>query len=177
MHSKRVHSIFPDLCPCLIFVQSRSFISHPTTTIFYPNATNTTSAYRGEVVSYDGASKFYKIRYSDGDDEEMDAKDMRVHVVPSTATRTDDAGAATKNDDAKKTGAKKAGTKKAVSSEINVKAGDDAGDGAKKGGAKKAPLASSQPSTRLGRASLRRPMVTCGMYLRPSGGSPARISA
>lgn len=63
---------------------------------------------------------------------------MRVHVVHSTVTRTDDAGAAIKNDDAKKTGAKKAGTKGAASSEISVKAGDAAGNGVKKGGAKKA---------------------------------------
>ena len=63
---------------------------------------------------------------------------MRVHVVHSTVTRTDDAGAAIKNDDAKKTGAKKVDTKRAASSEISVKAGDDAGDGAKKVGTKKA---------------------------------------
>ena len=69
----------------------------------------------------------------------MDAKDMRVHVVHSTGTKTDDAGAATKNGDAKKkSNGKKAGAKIVDSSEISVKAGDDAGAGTKKGGTKKA---------------------------------------
>ena len=90
------------------------------------------------MISYDEGSKFYKIRYSDGDEEEMDAKDMTLHVVHATGRKTDDTGAATKNDNAKKADAKKSDTKVAASSEIDGKAGGDAGAGAKKGGGKKA---------------------------------------
>ena len=35
----------------------------------------------GEVVSYDAKAKYYKIRYEDGDEEEMDAKQIKPYLV------------------------------------------------------------------------------------------------
>ena len=58
---------------------------------------------------YNETSRFYMIRYSDGDEEEMDTKDIKLYVaVPSVQK-----------------GSEKGGTKKSASSEIDGKAGDD----------------------------------------------------
>ena len=35
----------------------------------------------GEVISYDAKAKYYKIRYEDGDEEEMDAKQIKPYLV------------------------------------------------------------------------------------------------
>ena len=37
--------------------------------------------YDGEVIAYDARAKYYKIRYEDGDEEEMDAKDIKQYLV------------------------------------------------------------------------------------------------
>lgn len=44
------------------------------------------ASYRGEVISFDSAAKFYKIRYVDGDEEELDENELKCHLVPDQTT-------------------------------------------------------------------------------------------